>query len=102
MIEVDDIFPVLVDLPANEWNAVATKVMWQHRVGMIDEWPHILRSIPHTVSDLESWKAYRNRVNKARRAQAQRIRRERKTVKAQSRKQYMRKYMTKYRHPSID
>lgn len=102
MIEHQDTFDLLVNLTGKEWNAIATKVMWLHRVGIVGEWPSVLHNIPDTVSDLESWKAFRNKVNNARRARARYFSRQKYRIKSTKRKAYMRKYMAQYRHPSID
>ena len=102
MIEHQDTFDLLVNLTGKEWNAIATKVMWLHRVGIVDEWPSVLHNIPDTVSNLESWKAFRNKVNNARRARARYFSRQKYRIKSTKRKAYMRKYMAQYRQPSID
>lgn len=102
MIEHQETFDLLLSMTGKEWNAIATKVMWLHRVGIVDEWPSVLHNIPDTVSNLEDWKAFRNKVNNARRARARRISREKYSVRASGRKAYMRKYMAQYRQPSID
>jgi len=102
MIEHQETYDLLLGMTGKEWNTIATKVSWLHRVGIVDEWPKVLHNIPDTVSDLESWKAFRKKVNDARRARARRISREKYSVRASSRKAYMKRYMAQYRQPSVD